>query len=59
MTSAEHPFIGDLIDEGGSAYDLFNRYAEHILREREETLMHENAQLRAEYQRLSNRLGQE
>ena len=48
-------FINETIDEGGSAYDLFNRYAEHVLRERVETLMRENAQLRAEYQRLSNR----
>ena len=50
-------FIDNIINEGRSAYDLFNRYAEHVLPERIETLTRENAQLRAEYQRLSNRLG--
>ena len=49
-------FIDNVIDERRSAFDLFNRYAEHLLLERIETLMRENYQLHPEHQRLLNRL---
>ena len=46
-------FILDLIDaEGGSPYDLFNRYAEYVLRQRIQMLERERERLRAQYQRL-------
>ena len=46
-------FIVDLIDvEGGSPYDLFNRYAEYVLCQRIQTLEHERERLHAQYQRL-------
>ena len=53
-------FIVDLIDvEGGSPYDLFNRYAEYVLRQRIQMLERERERLRAQYQRLLCRLRQE
>ena len=53
-------FIVDLIDvEGGSPYDLFNRYAEYVLPQRIQTLERERERLRAQYQRLLCRLRQE
>ena len=53
-------FILDLIDvEGGSPYDLFNRYAEYVLRQRIQTLERERERLRAQYQRLLRHFRQE
>ena len=53
-------FILDLIDvEGGSPYDLFNRYAEYVLRQRIQMLERERERLRAEYQRLLRHFRQE
>ena len=53
-------FIVDLLDvEGTSTYDLFNRYAEYVLRQRIQTLERERERLRAQYQRLLCRLRQE
>ena len=53
-------FIVDLIDvEGGSPYNLFNRYAEYVLRQRIQTLECERECLRAQYQRLLCCLRQE
>ena len=53
-------FIADIINvEGGSPYDLFNRYAEYVLRQRIQTLERERERLRAQYQRLLHRLRQE
>ena len=51
--------IGDLINEGGLAYELFNLYVERVLRERIEMLECEPERLHVQHQRLLNHLGQE